>query len=160
MMRRKAMTLAEVLTGLMILAVLAGVMTLNSNTIGQQTARREADRVAAFFRAHLQRANMTHDVLWFTVSIAGTPNTIEARTGTDFDAPMKKDTLEAREKCLFTGSSLYLVYNTEKQQVVHMNTYKLIPANASVDIGSETIGLYCITVTGADGKSCFVRISK
>ena len=62
-MRRKALTLTEVLTGLAILSILAGVMTLNSATVGQQTARREAERVAAFFRAHMLRARLTHDVL-------------------------------------------------------------------------------------------------
>lgn len=155
MMRRKAMTLAEVLTGLMILAVLAGVMTLNSNTIGQQTARREADRVAAFFRAHLNRANMTHDVVWFTVTVDKIPHRIDAQIGSDKNNPLKIDKLEAREKCSFSTSYKTLVYNKN-----NAGLYNTILADASVDIGPETAGMYCLTVTGADGKTCTVRISK
>ena len=150
MMRRKAMTLAEVLTGLMILAVLAGVMTLNSNTIGQQTARREADRVAAFFRAHLQRANMTREILWFTVSTTKTPNTIEASTD------KHKDTLKAMEKCSFSTSTNKLVYNKSDEY-----TYKTISDDALVDVVEQKQGnAYYVEVKGADGQSCFVRISK
>ena len=154
MMRRKALTLTEVLTGLSILSILAGVMTLNSATVGQQTARREAERVVAFFRSHILRANRTHDVVWFTVDVDETPNSIEAKIGTDQDSPLKTDKLEAREKCSFSTSTKKLVYNKDNQ-----GTYNTIPANASVDIDSGTGG-YSLTVNGADGKSCAVRISK
>ncbi len=156
---RKGVTLTELLIGITIMSILAGVMTLNGNTIGQQTARREADRVAAFFRAHLNRANMTHDVVWFTVTVDETPNHIEARTGIYFASPLKTDKLEAREKCSFTPK-LYLIYNTSKEMVANTNRYYMITANASVDIGPATADMHCITVTGADGKTCTVRISK
>ena len=104
-MRRMALTLTEVLMGIAIMSILAGVMMLNGNTIGQQTARREADRVAAFFRAHLRRANMTHDVVWFTVNVDNTPNRIDVQIGDDQANPLKTDKLEAREKCSFSAPS-------------------------------------------------------
>ena len=138
--------------GIAIMSILAGVMMLNGNTIGQQTARREADRVAAFFRAHLRRANMTHDVVWFTV----TPNRIDVQIGDDQANPLKTDKLEAREKCSFSApSSSKLVYNKN-----NAGAYQTLPADASVDIGPATAGLHCLTVTGADGRTCTVRISK
>ena len=152
---RKGVTLTELLIGITIMSILAGVMTLNGNTIGQQTARREADRVAAFFRAHLNRANMTHDVVWFTVVDDDTPNRIDVQIGTDRNNPLKTDKLEAREKCSFSTSYHMLVYNKNGA-----GFYKTISADASVDIGPETAGMYCLTVIGADGKTCTVRISK
>ena len=97
---------------------------------------------------------MTREILWFTVSITKTPNTIEARTGTDFDAPMKKDTLEAREKCSFSTSTTKLLYNKSK-----VYQYKTISADALVDVVEQKQGnAYYVEVKGADGKSCFVRI--
>ena len=153
---RKGVTLTELLIGITIMSILAGVMTLNGNTIGQQTARREADRVAAFFRAHLNRANMTHDVVWFTVTVDETPHRIDAQIGSNKYNPLKIDKLEAREKCSFSTSSNKLLYNTK----VNALGYTILPANASVDIGPATANLHCITVTGADGKTCTVRISK
>ncbi len=153
-MRRIAMTLTEILIGLSIMSILAGVMTLNSNTIGQQTARREAERVAAFFRTHIHRANMTHDVVWFTVSVAGTPNRIDVQIGDNKTYPLKTDKLEAMEKCSFSPN-LKLVYNKNSA-----GQYYTIPADASVDIGPENTAFHCLTVTGADGKTCTVRISK
>ena len=153
-MMRKGVTLTELLIGITIMSILAGVMTLNGNTIGQQTARREADRVAAFFRAHLNRANMTHDVVWFTV----TPNRIDVQIGDERTSPLKTDKLEASEKCSFPTSSTSfkrLVYNKN-----NAGEYGTIHADASVDIGPATAGLHCLTVTGADGRTCTVRISK
>lgn len=152
---RKGVTLTELLIGITIMSILAGVMTLNGNTIGQQTARREADRVAAFFRAHLNRANMTHDVVWFTVNVDDTPNRIDVQIGYDIASPLKTDKLEASEKCSFSTSSENLVYNKN-----NAGGYGTIHADASVDIGPVTSGLYCLTVTGADGRTCTVRISK
>lgn len=152
---RKGVTLTELLIGITIMSILAGVMTLNGNTIGQQTARREADRVAGFFRTHLLRANMTHDVVWFTVVDDDTPNRIDVQIGTDRNNPLKTDKLEAREKCSFSTSYKTLVYNKN-----NAGLYKTILADASVDIGPKTAGMYCLTVTGADGKTCTVRISK
>ena len=155
-MRRKALTLTEVLTGLAILSILAGVMTLNSATVGQQTARREAERVAAFLQSHILRANLTRNVLWVTVSNAEAPHSIEVRTGTDFNVPLKTDKLEASDKCFFSTESSKLVYNKSSDT----GTYTKIPANASVDIGPQTDGLHCLQIDGANGKTCFVRISK
>lgn len=155
-MRRRGVTLTELLIGITIMAILAGVMTLNGNTIGQQTARREADRVAAFFRAHLRRANMTHDVVWFTVTVDETPHRIDVQIGSDWHNPLRTDKLEAREKCSFSApSSSKLVYNKN-----NAGAYQTLPADASVDIGPATAGLHCLTVTGADGRTCTVRISK
>ena len=167
-MRRKALTLTEVLTGLAILSILAGVMTLNSATVGQQTARREAERVAVFLQTHILRANLTRDVLWLTVDNSATPNTITAATGKASDTLLKTETLEAREKCSFSPAlklvhNFNLIYRTDDNTRDHTK----ISADASIDIGpvmasegNDIPGWYRLTVKGADEKYCNVLISK
>ena len=160
-MRRKALTLVEALIALSIMSILAGMMTLNGSTVGEQTTKREAERVAGFFRTHMLRADMTHDVLWFDVK----PSNISLKTGLEYGSLQETASLDASAKCSFlqNGANLQLVYNKDYQ----IGNYNKIPAFSSVDISAITIdqpaeinGRHCLTISGADGKYCIVSISK
>ena len=164
-MRRKALTLVEALIALSIMSILAGMMTLNGSTVGEQTTKREAERVAGFFRSHMLRADMTHDVLWFDVK----PSSISLSTG--IEAPTQETAkLEASAKCSFLkeAASLYLSYNYDKAYTSLEGSYGIIPAFSSVDISAIKTnvndltaidGRYCLTISGADNKHCIVSIS-
>ena len=65
---RKAFTLTEVLVAITIMSIMSGVMALSSATVGQQSARREAERVAAFIQGHINRENIVRRGLWFKVN--------------------------------------------------------------------------------------------
>ena len=168
-MRRKALTLVEALIALSIMSILAGMMTLNGSTVGEQTTKREAERVAGFFRTHMLRADMTHDVLWFDVN----KDNISLKTGinapSEYSPSQETAKLEASAKCSFLKetASLYLSYNYDKYYKSIGKSYDVIPEFSSVDIGAITIdqpaeinGRHCLTISGADGKYCIVSISK
>ena len=66
-MRHKGITLLETLIAITIMSIMSGVMALSSATVGQQSARREAERVAAFIQGHINRENIAKRGLWFQV---------------------------------------------------------------------------------------------
>ena len=59
MKRRHAFTLIELLTGMIVLIIIAGVSTLSFN-IGRQTPQREAEKIASKIHRLTQQADRTH----------------------------------------------------------------------------------------------------
>lgn len=146
--------------GITIMSILAGVMTLNASSIGQQTAKREAERVAAYIQDRMRRADKTHSVVWFTV----TKTEIEVRTGYDYDsATVEAPTFTATGKCEYS-TELKLVYPRDEDKdlgSVHGGgTYKHAVQGASITLDTGTVSGTYLTVHGEDGKDCNVIIGR
>ena len=153
--RHKAFTLTETLVGLTVMTILAGVMTLSANSIGKQTAKREADRAAAYLQAHLRRADARNDILW--IRINKDDNNIEIKTGPVYEDAKPKTPLKASKECSYLNK-LRLIYNVPKAQSVKGTLYSLISHDASVIASSNSGGQYSFGVKGADGKTYNVLI--
>lgn len=148
-MRRKAVTLTELLIGIAVMAILAGAMSLNQGTFGKQTAKREADRVAGYIQAKLLDSDRTHDGLWFVID----EHRITVKRGRTLSEAISKDQdLEANTDCSF--STIKLRYRTDEVKYA----YKEISADSSVKVVQGTLPGYRITVKGADGNTCYVVI--
>ena len=158
-MKRKAFTLTELLIGMLIMVITAGVFTLNSNMIGRHTAKREAERVAAYIQTHFRKADITQNVLWITI----TSEEIEIKAGEFYDylaytnAKSVDEPLHASTGCTFPDN-LRLVYPATKDRKQGAITFKPVSSGASVNIGTDTEGQYCLTVNGADGETYNVLI--
>ena len=148
-MRRKAVTLTELLIGIAILGILAASMSLSNNTFSRQTAKREAERVAGYIQAKLLDSDRTHDGLWFTVD---EQKILLLRGRTLDDAVSKDQPLEASTECSFTA--IKLRYRTDKDKYA----YKEISPDSSAKVVQGDLPGYRITVSGADGKTCDVVI--
>ncbi len=152
-MRRKAVTLSELLIGIAVMAILAGAMSLNQGTFGRTTAKREADRVAGYIQAKLLDSDRTHDGLWFTVD----EHKISVLRGRNTTKAINKDQpLEANTDCSFT--TIKLRYRTDPPSLHRERSYKEISADSSAKVVQGTLPGYRITVKGADGNTCDVVI--
>ena len=149
-MMRKAVTLTELLIGIAVLSILAGTMSLSNNAFNRQTAKREAERVAAYIQAKILASDRTHDGLWFTID----DKTISLRRGISFDVAVSKDQpLEANTDCSFSTKTKKLRYRASTP-----SKYQEISPDSSAKVVQGTLPGYRITINGADGKSCDVVI--
>ena len=153
-MRHRAFSLTELFIGMLILAITAGVFMLNMDTLGRQTAKREAERVAAYIQTCMKRADETQCGLWLNIQ----ENYINMCTGIKYDASRIK-TMQAAKNCSYTTSTKQLIYRTN-QQPTPTSKYKLIDNDSVVRLNGNITVQYRITVKGADDQSCEVLIGK
>ena len=159
-MKHRAFTLTELLIGMLILTVTAGVFYLDSDALGRQTAKREAERAAMYIQSHMRRTDVTQDVLWIRI----TSDDIELKNGmfaakNDYDNAkvVEGQKFEAMPGCRFQ-SDWCLVYPKNTEQNLGTMIFKPIPSGASINTGTGTAGKYCITVNGADGQEYNILI--
>ncbi len=153
MRKYRAFTLTEVLVAVAIMSIMAGVMALNSATVGKQTAKREAERVAAFIQGHISRENIARRGLWFQVN----ENNIRVWYGFNRqEQEMPK--LNANQGCVYTmvDTKTNLCYRTKSVP----SDWVLIADDSTVITDSGTNGQHYITVNGADKKSLNVLIGR
>ncbi len=154
-MRRKAVTLTELLIGIAIMAILAGAMSLSQGTFGKQTAKREAERVAGYIQAKLLASDRTHDGLWFVID----EHRISVKRGRTLDEAVSKDQdLEANTDCSFTKIKLRYRTTPHPKITLAEKNYKEISPDSSAKVVQGTLPGYRITVKGADGNTCDVVI--
>lgn len=154
-MKKVAFTLTEVLVAITIMSIMAGVMALTSATVGQQTAKREAERVAAFIQGHISRENIAQRGLWFEIKT----DSIEVWHG------LKGNTnavpkLNANQGCSYGASTTKLCYNIGKTTLLNQSSWKLISADSTVVTEEGTNGQHYIRVQGADNKFLNVIIGR
>ena len=156
-MKKVAFTLTEVLVAITIMSIMAGVMALTSATVGQQTAKREAERVAAFIQGHISRENIAQRGLWFEIKT----DSIEVWHG------LKGNTnavpkLNANQGCSYGPSTAKLCYNIRENILLKgdMSLWKLISADSTVVTEEGTNGQHYIRVQGADNKFLNVIIGR
>ena len=165
-MNRHAMSLVELLAGLAILSVTAGIMTLSSTAVGRKSAKREAEKVCAYISGHIHRANMMNATFWMTVQEDG----ITVKTGLDDHNAKPEAAIEASTGCKYTafrrGSSSYtentplnLRYNYENDKDSY-RLYYLISLNSAVSLSTDKAGKFCIAVTDAASNTCNVIIGR
>ena len=162
MMKNKAFTLTELLISIMIMAILAGVSILNLDNMSSQTAQREAERIAAYIHTHLRRVDITQDTLWISI----TSENIELKTGRFGDLSRYNEanlvddpSFKTSTNCTFQGN-FHFVYPKESEVNLGSIKFQPIPEGATVEASTATTGTYCITVNGADGKTCNVLIGR
>ena len=157
-MRHKGITLLETLIAITIMSIMAGVMMLSSATVGQQSARREAERVAAFIQGHISRANIAMRGLWFDV------NEDNIRVGYGFthnQQQIQSPDFKANTGCKYSPKQLfYNVQSQESQTTAKSHGWSMISQDSTVVTDTEANGQHCITVTGADNKSLNVIIGR
>lgn len=156
-MKKAAFTLTEVLVAIAIMSIMAGIMALNSASVGQQSAQKEAERVAAFIQGHITRENIAQRGLWFEVK----PDSIEVWHG------LKGNTnavpkLNANQGCSYGSSTAKLCYNIRENILLssNMSSWKLISTDSTVVTEEGTNGQHYIRVQGADNKSLNVIIGR
>ena len=155
MKERKAFTLTEVLVAVAIMSIMAGVMALNSTTVGQQSAKREAERVAAFIQGHISRENIARRGLWFQVK----ENSIKVWHGfDDLSKELQTPEFKANSGCTYTSSTSKFYYHIKQSSFA--SDWILIADDSTVITDSGTNGQHIITVEGADKKSLNVIIGR
>ena len=155
-MKHKGITLLETLIAITIMSIMAGVMMLSSATVGQQSARREAERVAAFIQGHISRENIAKRGLWFQVN----EDNIQVWYGFKGDpsSTAAKSCLKANQGCVYSPAKSKLYYHIKTSNYV--NGWYIISDDSTVIIGSGTNGQHYITIEGADKKSLDVIIGR
>ena len=158
-MRHKGITLLETLIAITIMSIMAGVMMLSSATVGQQSARREAERVAAFIQGHISRANITRRGLWFEVK----EDNINVSYGFTLNSQqIQYPDLKANTGCKYSEHKLF--YNIDSQTIqadaVNKKWYMISKDSTVVVSDGSQNGQHCITVQGADNKSLNVIIGR
>ena len=153
MRKLRAFTLTEVLVAVAVMSIMAGVMALNSSTVGQQTAKREAERVAAFIQGHISRENIAKRGLWFQVN----ENNIQVWNGLK-NKEQELKPLNANQGCVYTITSSKLCYRIRES--VKPSEWELIADDSTVVTDSGTNGQHCIKIEGADKKYSNVIIGR
>ena len=159
MKERKAFTLTEVLVAVAIMSIMAGVMALNSATVGQQSAKREAERVAAFIQGHISRENMAKRGLWFEVQ----DDSIKVWHSLKGKEDLQEDPeLKASNGCKYSSSSPKMCYGIRESVLedFSLKSWKLISKDNTAVTDSGTKAQYYITVEGADKESVNVIIGR
>ena len=152
-MGHKGVTLLETLIAITIMSIMAGVMMLSSSTVGQQSARREAERVAAFIQGHISRENIARRGLWFQVN----EDNIQVWYGFDYSSKKQQNPdFKANSGCTYTTATKNLYYHIKSV----VSGWELISNDSTVVTDSGTKGGYYITVEGADKKSLNVLIGR
>ena len=158
MRKHRAFTLTEVLVAVAVMSIMAGVMALNSSTVGQQTAKREAERVAAFIQGHISRANIAMRGVWFNVN----EDNIFVEYGfAYFSKERQYPDFKANTGCKYSVHKLF--YNIESQKTLDdakSYGWSLISKDSTVVTDSGTNGQHCIQIEGADKKYSNVIIGR
>ena len=154
-MGRKGVTLTEVLIAIAIMSIMSGVMALSSATVGQQTAKKEAERAAAFIQGHISRENIAQRGLWFQVNT----DSIEVWHGHDDISKIPQNPLfKANAGCSYVPSKAKLCYHIKQSS--QSSGWEVISDDSTVVTDSTANGRHYITITGADQKSLNVIIGR
>ena len=157
---RKAFTLTELLIGILIMVITAGVLTLNTGKMGHQTAKREAERVAAYILACMRKADIRQDTFWITITNEG----IELKAGEfiNYNAYTTAKLVDDPPFTMSKGSTFKnnarLVYPSTKERSIGTLTFKPIASGTSVNTSEGTGSQYCLTINGYDGETYNVLI--
>ena len=153
MRKHRAFTLTEVLVAVAVMSIMAGVMALNSATVGKQTAKREAERVATFIQGHINKSNIAMHGLWFVVN----PDSIEVRHGFDYYTSIPQTPpFNANSGCSYTASKTQLCYRIKFVP----SGWNAISDDSTVVTDSGENGQHIITIEGADKKYSNVIIGR
>ena len=151
-MKQRGFTLVELIIAMMIMAILAGSMTLSSST-GRQTAKREAERLAAKLGSITIKANREHRT--FTLKFNTNDNAKSFDINWDV-AGRDTETIIASSGCSYSPISGDNKKKISKFQYKPAN----FPYGASVFIrNDEPSGHFHVKVTGADANDSYVFIS-
>ena len=153
-MRRKAFTITELAVAMLIMTTMAAAIALNTNT-AKQTAKNEAERIAAVINRLIERADRTHSRFWFIPE----ENNIYIALTKDYNknsTPKEKLDFKINSGCSFSSSPTIMGYNTEGSTTSNV----IIKTAVRVEVSSETKdnAKFTLTVTGADASTCYVYV--
>ncbi|MBQ7154032.1 MAG: type II secretion system protein [Synergistaceae bacterium] len=126
--RRHALTLMELIIGMMILAITATVAIVNINAIKSQTAKREAEKLAQWLTTRMTIADSRNEA--FTLSTSASTAVIEWASSKS--TSVKQDKLEASTGCTFTLASP-LKYSVENNNFTQGGHIKVKAHNNATD---------------------------
>ena len=157
-MRRKAFTLTEVVIAVLILGIMAAAMTLRPDS-AKQTAKREAERIAAVISRLIEKADRNHSAFWFIPE----GNTLYIVRGRTYSASAREELdFKVSGGCTVSSASSTekgIGYNTEaKSCYVVLSSQKTPGIRVEVSSETKSDAKYTITVTGADNSACFIYI--
>ena len=154
-MRRKAFTITELAVAMLIMTTMAAAVALSTNA-AKQTAKNEANKIAAVITRLITNADRTHSAFWFIPEdnnlyvVMGRTYSSSAREKLDF---------KLSNGCSFSSSHARLGYNTEQYaaySVIDTSTYPSV----RVEVSSETKdnAKFKLTVTGEDRSTCYIYV--
>lgn len=155
-MRRRAFTLTEVVIAMCILGIMAASMTLSTNS-SKQTARMEAERIAAVMSRLIESADRTHSRFWFIPK----DNEIYIARKEDYLSTTPKEKLDFKVSggCSFSSAKI-MGYNTEGSLISNVIIDTSLTPGVRIEVSDQTKdnAKYTLTVTGADKSSCYVYV--
>ena len=134
-----AFSLTELLVAMTVIVILAGAVTLSSTTMGRQTAKREAERVAEKLRSVAMKSDREHKS--YTIKF---PNKGDA--GLDY-FEILDETKDLNHKVIET-------FNASKGCKFKTNVEEL-----TYDLQLNMFNGFTLTITGADGNKYEVVIT-
>lgn len=156
-MKKNAFTITEVVVAMTIMLITAGVLSMKSSGVWQQTAQKEAERAAAFIQGHISRENMAKRGLWFEVQ----DDSIKVWHGLEKNSEEIPE-LKASNGCKYSSSSPKMCYGIRESVLedFSLKSWKLISKDNTAVTDSGTKAQYYITVEGADKESVNVIIGR
>lgn len=159
--RRRAFTLTEIAISIMILGIMAAGIALSSNA-SKQTAKNEANKIAALINRVIESAERQHGAFWFTAE----NNNFYVAWGRTFSESAKENlNFKLSPGCSFSVSPANIKgfgYNIgdENSGFVTVLTYKTPSVTVKVsdtDIDS-TAKKFTLIVKGEGGSQCYVHL--
>ena len=158
-MKKNAFTITEVVVAMTIMLITAGVLSMKSSGVWQQTAQKEAERAAAYIQGHISRENMAKRGLWFEVQ----DDSIKVWHSLKGKEDLQEDPeLKASNGCKYSSSSPKMCYGIREAVLedFSLKSWKLISKDNTAVTDSGTKAQYYITVEGADKESVNVIIGR
>lgn len=159
-MKRKAFTITELSIAMLIMTTMAAAVALSTNA-AKQTAKNEANKIAAVINRLIETADRTHSVFWFIpddndIYIARTKNYSKSTT------PKEKINFRITPGCSFSSSPKIMGYNTESSLISNAIIKTSETPAVRVEVSSETKSddkiEFTVTVKGADNSTCYVYV--
>ena len=157
-MKQRAFTLTEVVIAVLILGIMAAAITLRPDS-AKQTAKREAERIAAVINRLIETADRMHSRFWF-IPDSNDIYMSNAKIYYKGSTPKEKLDFNVSGGCSFSSSPKLLGYNTEGSTVSNVIINTVLTPSVRVEVSEQTKdnAKYTITVTGAGTSPCYVYI--
>lgn len=162
MIKRRAFTLTEIAISILILGVMAAGIALNANT-SKQTAKNEAERIAAVINRLIEYADRTHSGFWFTPE----NNNLYVLRKQNFSRnDREKLDFKVSAGCSFSALPSankgfgYNIGDEDASGYVNVLTSKTpsVTVKVSTDTNDSDAKKFTLAVTGAGTSPCYIYL--
>lgn len=158
--RRRAFTLTEIAISIMILGIMAAGIALSSNA-SKQTAKNEANKIAALINRVIESAERQHGAFWFTAE----NNNFYVVWSRTFNESAKENlNFKLSPGCSFSVSPAnikgfgYNIGDEDESGFVNVLTDKTPSVTVKVSDSSNTSSKFTLIVKGEGGSQCYVHL--